>query len=207
MTHSNIHQAQLAIMQAVPYLQKTKSNDLKYTFASEADLIHKVRVAMLENGVCVSPIAAVHIATTEIVSSKGTKGCIVQFLFTYRFSHPESSTFIDVQTIGEAQDYGDKACNKAMTIALKYALRQTFLIETGDDPDLVAMFRDADNAEWFSKVVLRINSCKSETDLDAAIEKMRGKDPATNKPLFTPDQLAEIARTAEVRRMDIRGAA
>ena len=32
-------------------------------------------------------------------------------------------------------DVGDKSANKAATGLLKYALRQTFLIETGDDPD------------------------------------------------------------------------
>ena len=32
-------------------------------------------------------------------------------------------------------DTGDKDSNKAMTAAFKYALRQTLMIETGDDPD------------------------------------------------------------------------
>ena len=35
---------------------------------------------------------------------------------------------------GEGSDTGDKASNKALTGAYKYALRQTFCIETGDDP-------------------------------------------------------------------------
>ena len=40
--------------------------------------------------------------------------------------------------IGEGSDMGDKACNKAMTAAYKYALRETFMISTGDDPDATA---------------------------------------------------------------------
>jgi hypothetical protein len=38
---------------------------------------------------------------------------------------------------GEAMDSGDKATNKAMSVALKYALLQMFLIPTDDmrDPD------------------------------------------------------------------------
>src|SRR3990167_1905296 len=37
---------------------------------------------------------------------------------------------------------GDKSVNKAMTGMLKYALRQTFLIETGDDPDTAPSAQD-----------------------------------------------------------------
>src|SRR6202045_3796544 len=52
-------------------------------------------------------------------------------------------TFIDVDTgeeitakvAGQGLDSGDKAPYKAMTGALKYALLQSFLIATGDDPE------------------------------------------------------------------------
>lgn len=43
---------------------------------------------------------------------------------------------ISVSAIGEAMDYGDKAFNKAMSIAYKYAMLQTFCIPTEMvDPD------------------------------------------------------------------------
>ena len=53
----------------------------------------------------------------------------------YRYTHAASGTFFDAAVIGSGADAGDKAFLKAMTSALKYALRQPFLIETGDDPD------------------------------------------------------------------------
>jgi hypothetical protein len=45
---------------------------------------------------------------------------------------------VSTTVIGEAMDSGDKATNKAMSIALKYALLQALLIPTEDekDPDL-----------------------------------------------------------------------
>jgi hypothetical protein len=49
--------------------------------------------------------------------------------------HVHSDTYIDIQTTGEGADSGDKSSNKAMTGGYKYALRQVFCIETGDDPD------------------------------------------------------------------------
>ena len=38
-------------------------------------------------------------------------------------------------TLGEGSDSGDKTLNKCMTAAYKYALRQSCMISTGDDPD------------------------------------------------------------------------
>jgi len=40
-----------------------------------------------------------------------------------------------VKVAGEGLDAGDKAPYKAMTGALKYALLQSFLLATGDDPE------------------------------------------------------------------------
>jgi hypothetical protein len=42
---------------------------------------------------------------------------------------------ITVKVAGEGLDAGDKAPYKAMTGALKYALLQSFLLATGDDPE------------------------------------------------------------------------
>jgi hypothetical protein len=44
---------------------------------------------------------------------------------------------MDIQTLGEGSDTGDKTLNKCMTAAYKYAIRQTLMISTGDDPDAI----------------------------------------------------------------------
>jgi hypothetical protein len=53
--------------------------------------------------------------------------------FTFRSSKDGSE--VKVSTYGEAMDSGDKATNKAMSAALKYALMQTFTIPTEGDND------------------------------------------------------------------------
>lgn len=201
--HKNIHEAKLAVMGDVPYLQKRKSAGLNYTFAGEADLIQKVRPSMIEHGVEVSPIGVEWLGITEIKSKTGTAGVIVRAIFTYRFTHAASETSVDVKTLGEAQDFGDKACNKAMTIALKYAIRQFLLIETGDDPDVVAHNRDADNADWVQAAIKRIGATKDEKSLDALVEKMRGTDD-NGQPIFTEEQLPEIVMYAERHRIKLK---
>ena len=53
--------------------------------------------------------------------------------FTFRSAKDGSE--VKVSTYGEAMDSGDKATNKAMSAALKYALMQTFTIPTEGDND------------------------------------------------------------------------
>ena len=54
---------------------------------------------------------------------------------TYTFMDADTAEEISVKVAGEGLDPGDKAPYKAMTGALKYALLQSFLLATGDDPE------------------------------------------------------------------------
>lgn len=139
--HKNIHEAVSAIYGSINgYVQKTKSDGLRYSFASEADLIAKLRPAMVEHDVSVHVHQYRNVERSVVTTVKGSSMNVCLLHATIRFMHATSGTFIDVEALGEGADSGDKAGNKAMTCAYKYALRQTFCIETGDDPD-----RDQDN--------------------------------------------------------------
>lgn len=130
-----VHEAIHAVMSKVGYVQKERKQGLNYTFASERALIEALRPAMLENGLYCH-VAQVQDVASETYETKGG-GTMrnTRILATVRFTHAPSQTFIDVMATGEGADVGDKSCNKAMTSAYKYAMRQTFCIETGDDPD------------------------------------------------------------------------
>jgi hypothetical protein len=139
--HKGIHEAIAAIYSSINgYVQKTKSDGLRYSFASEADLIAKLRPAMVEHNVYVQVLEYRDVERAVVTTSKGASMNVCLLKAIVRFTHGPSGTFVDVQSLGEGADSGDKAGNKAMTCAYKYALRQTFCIETGDDPD-----RDQDN--------------------------------------------------------------
>ncbi len=132
-TIKNVHEAIVHVMNQVGYVQKEKKG-LPYTFASEAAFIKAIRPEMVEIGLVVYPIEA----TAEqghFMSAKGNYINTTLVHSTYRWYHAPSNSSIDVAVVGKGMDSGDKDANKAMTIALKYALRQTLLIETGDDPD------------------------------------------------------------------------
>ena len=74
----------------------------------------------------------------RVISERATKSGGVLFYVTekMKFSfYAEDGSFVSSIIDGEAMDSGDKATNKAMSIALKYCLLQMFLIPTVEDKD------------------------------------------------------------------------
>jgi hypothetical protein len=60
---------------------------------------------------------------------------MARVVMAYTFSDVNSGEEIVAKVAGQGLDTGDKAPCKAMTGALKYALLQSFLLATGDDPE------------------------------------------------------------------------
>lgn len=118
------------------YVQKTgqMQGPMRYTFAREGDFIAVLRPLMETHGVTVRPVEYQIVTNEPFERAKGGTSYRVVVLATFELLHV-SGDKAQVQTVGEGQDAGDKAFNKAMTGAMKYALRQSFLVETGDDPD------------------------------------------------------------------------
>ena len=133
----NIHEAVNAIMNEVGYVKKSRAANLNYSFAGEAALIAAIRPFMVEYGVYMNVQEIKELRRENYTTAKGTAMVNTVISAVIRFTHI-SGTFIDVASTGEGSDAGDKSANKAMTGLYKYAMRQTFCIETGDDPDKYA---------------------------------------------------------------------
>lgn len=134
MEHKDIYAAIAGVMSEIGYVQKERKQGLNYSFASEKAFISSLRPAMIEHGV-VAHVSRLEPLREVYTASKGTSmnSTFVNGIVT--FIHIASGTKIECAAMGEGSDVGDKSANKASTGLLKYALRQTFLIETGDDPD------------------------------------------------------------------------
>lgn len=138
MTEKNIHTAILEVMNKVGYVQKggrVTGGGANYSYAGEADLIAALRPAMLEAGIYMHVVSVTDIQRESFINAKGTHMMNTAVNLAIRFTHAPSGTYIDVGAAGEGTDSGDKSTPKSLTGAYKYALRQTFCIETGDDPD------------------------------------------------------------------------
>ena len=133
--HKNIHEAIHAVYGMVGYVQKQSSQELRYTYASEAGFIQALRPAFIEHGITVSVTNMGAVQLDTYTTARGTVMFHAIIVGDMVFTHAPTGTSILVKALGEGSDAGDKAVNKAMTDMYKYALRQTFMIETGDDPD------------------------------------------------------------------------
>lgn len=131
----NIYESISRVMTEVPAIAKAKDNKQQgFKYRGIDDVMNALQPLLAKNKVFVVPQVLEQIRE-ERVSSKGGKlfYTILKIKFTF---YAEDGSFVEAITIGEGMDSGDKASNKAMSIAMKYALFQVFCIPTElDDPD------------------------------------------------------------------------
>lgn len=126
-----IHQ----VMSACGYVQKTGRNAFhNYKYAGEADLLEKLRPAMLDAGLLLLP-------SVKRVSPIDDHGNVTVEM-EYTLAHKDGDIWPEkIGAVGCGNDrsksgsVGDKGVYKAITGANKYLLFKLFQIETGDDPD------------------------------------------------------------------------
>lgn len=200
--HKSLAEAQWAVMSQVSYVQKEKAAMLNYMVATEAAVIAALRPAMLEHRIVMAPVSVKLLESGER-QNKNSVSYMVRLAVTYRFTHVDSKEFMDVEVVGEAANTGDKGCAAALTISAKYAMLQFFMLERGNDPDIIHEHRGERNeAEW-SRAVTYIDKAATETALDNVLESIRTKA----REHFSNDDLAELAMYGERRRIEMRDAA
>jgi hypothetical protein len=127
----------VAVMEKVGYLKKDKQLEGggRYMYLSEEKVTAELHAAFVECGLLVAPVGMELVENREDMTKAGNALHNTRIKARYRFIDPEDNSALDVEVFGEGSDSGDKTMNKCMTGAYKYALRQTFMISTGDDPD------------------------------------------------------------------------
>lgn len=163
----SIGEAIHAIYGEIGYVQKegqVNFGNTKYKYAGEAAFIAALRPVMVKYGVTIS------VNCTELAYN--APGHVI-VRCTYIFAHKDSGTFMQVESLGEGKDSGDKAIPKALTGAYKYALRQTFMLETGDDPDKVSSEELVENEKKVSAAQTKRDILKANIALDG-VEDLEG---------------------------------
>ena len=135
-----IYQAMAAIAAEIGAIGKDKrcTQGASFAYRGIDDVYNALNPIMAKHGVFVLPIAGERTTETRQTRNGATMEIVVMRM-TYKFCHADGS-FVEAVTVGQAMDSGDKATNKAMAIAHKYAILQAFCIPTEDmeDPDAVA---------------------------------------------------------------------
>ena len=128
------------VMSRVGYIKKDKQLEGggKYKYLSEEAVTAELHSAFADIGLVIIPTAMEILDNREDATRNGGILFNTRIRATYLIMDPDDGTSLQIQTLGEGADSGDKAINKCMTGAYKYALRQSFVISTGDDPDHTA---------------------------------------------------------------------
>jgi hypothetical protein len=128
----NLREKFAEVRRRLGYVQKRGHNErYNYNYVTAADLAGSVGDLLAELGVVVIP--QLQSISTEPTRSPSDR--IARIVMNYRFVDARTGEELTVRVAGEGADAGDKAPYKAMTGALKYALLQSFLLATGDDPE------------------------------------------------------------------------
>lgn len=113
---------------------KTNSQGSGYKFRGIDDIYNAASSEMAKVGLCMLP-RILNRTVTERASKSGGTMFVVVVEAEYDFVAAEDGSKHTVKTFGEAMDSGDKATNKAMSAAQKYAFIQAFSIPVEGDND------------------------------------------------------------------------
>jgi hypothetical protein len=129
-----IYPAMAAIMSEIPAISKDSQNVQQGFKYRGIDAVYNALNPILANhGVFMLP-ELLSQTREERTNAKGTVLAFVTATMKYHFVASDGSE-VSCVVCGEGMDSGDKATNKAMSIAQKYALFQAFCIPTKEDKD------------------------------------------------------------------------
>ena len=130
----NLRQKLAEVRRRIGYIQKRGHNERSnYSYVTAADIAGSVGDILAELGVVVIP--RLEDISYESAAGRGEATRMARVVMAYTFADVDSGEEVVAKVAGQGLDPGDKAPYKAMTGALKYALLQSFLLATGDDPE------------------------------------------------------------------------
>lgn len=147
-------------------ITKSRRNQQQgYQFRGIDDVYNALSPVLAKHKLCILPRV-----TERVVQERETQRGGVLFYVTVRvefdFVSAEDGSVHTVCTYGEAMDAADKATNKAMSAAYKYAAFQTFCIPTEADNDA-----DATTPEP-SKAITKQTKAEAKTEEAAHAEEL-----------------------------------
>jgi ERF superfamily len=112
----------------------SKNTSQGYAFRGIDQVYGALSPLLAKHGLCILP----RVKEREVIERQNRSGTALFYVcltVEFDFVAAEDGSKHTIVTIGEAMDSGDKASNKAMSAAYKYAAIQTFCIPTEGDND------------------------------------------------------------------------
>lgn len=132
----NIFESISAVMAEIGAVGKNQKNQQQgFMYRGIDAVMNAINPALVKHKVFIVP-EVLEQTREERRTAKG--GLLIYSICKTKFKfYAEDGSFVEAVTVGEGMDSGDKATNKAMAIAFKYACFQVFCIPTEEmiDPD------------------------------------------------------------------------
>lgn len=135
-------------------IEKNRKNQQQgYSFRGIDDVFNALAPLLAKHGLCVMP----RMLRREVQERQTAKGSAIFYVTVeaeFDFVAASDGSTHVVRTFGEAMDSADKATNKAMSAAYKYAALMAFAIPTEGDNDADAHDHDvaSHSPEWLEKI-------------------------------------------------------
>ena len=178
---------------------RTNSQGFGYKFRGIDDVYNAISPLLAKHGLCILPRVLTR-ECVERISKSGGALFYVTVEVEFDFVSAEDGSKHTVKTFGEAMDSGDKATNKAMSAAYKYAAFQAFNIPTESDNDADAVTHVVQSTEATIKAILAdIAECKTHDELKDAF--YNGIRAAGNNPVARE----QITKAKDEQKATIKG--
>jgi len=129
-----IYEKIVAVMADMEALGKSRENTQQgYKFRGIDDVYNMVQPIMAKHGLFMR--SAILDERSEERATKSGSTLIYRVVRLRYYLVAADGSSVDTEVIGEGMDTGDKATNKAFSVAQKYALLQMFLIPTEEPKD------------------------------------------------------------------------
>jgi hypothetical protein len=132
--YQSINAVQAALAKEGISKSRKNTQGAGYNFRGIDDIFNAVSPLLAEHSLCILPRVLTR-ECVERVSKSGGALFYVTVEVEFDFVCAEDGSKHTVKTFGEAMDSSDKATNKAMSAAYKYAALQAFAIPTEGDND------------------------------------------------------------------------
>lgn len=179
-----IYKKMSQVMAEIGYVGKDQKNAAQgFKFRGIDQFVNALYPALVKHSVFMAPrcVKEEH-ELKDVVRGSGKAGIDkhVTILMEYDFFAEDGSKVTVGPVPAEGLDSGDKATNKALSAALKYALIQTFSVPTEDMAE-----GDSESPEIATKRVTASSPAKLEAVGDLETEQPKAANPASTTPANT----------------------
>lgn len=132
----SVYEAINAVMDDVRAVGKNdRNNQQNFNFRGIDAVVNALSPVMRKHGLTVRPTNVLSIEHIGFTSKGGAAGVSCRVVIEYTFSDTKGDSCTSI-VAAEANDYGDKATPKAMSVAFRTCLLQAFALPTTEkDPD------------------------------------------------------------------------